>query len=313
MSPGVEELGERVQAILRSHGFRVEVLSYPVDHSRRSIDILARREGGPSVFIKVTEDAAALPATEVRELRRASAVLDAKPLMVADREAGQELDEIAAYERAGVYTVSSEGLRRVVSEEGVYVVRRQGRFYMRVNGERLREARERRGMSLGDLASLLGVSRRSVYMYERGASDIALDKAIRLLEVFGEEVFKPINILESSEYPALDEHRPRFDTAEEEALAAAAEAAGGRVVHMRYTAADMAVAVAEERSVIVVEHRRDTSIAVRAEEAAKIGRYTGSRLYALVRSRSEAGQLEDHGFTVYTSVAELAEELRRRG
>ena len=305
----VEELGERVQQVLRSYGFSVDVLSYPSDHSRRSIDVLATRENGLSLFLKVTEDVAELPAGEIRELRRASSVLDAKPLVVAEREAGQELDEIAAYERVGVYTVTSEGLRRVI-EERVYVVRRQGRFYMRVDGAKLREARERMGYSLGDVASILGVSRRSVYMYERGVADITLEKALRLLEVFGDEVFKPIEILRDANYPAAEDPRGRYDVSEEERIAASLRAAGARVVHMRYTAADLAASIAGHRTVILVEHGRHDRIEERMEEAVKIGRATRAELYAVVRSREIAPELEQRGYTVFTDAAQLARELR---
>jgi putative transcriptional regulator len=308
----LEEIGERVRQLLRSYGFSVDVLSYPSDPSRRSIDVLAARENGISLFLKVTDDVAELPASEIRELRRASSVLDAKPLVVAEREAGRELDEIAAYERVGVYTVTSEGLRRVI-EERVYVVRRQGRFYMRVDGEKLREIRERRGYSLGDVANLLGVSRRSVYMYEKGVTDIALEKALRLLEVFGEEVFKPIGILSDSNYPSPENPQARFDVREEEEVARILRAAGGRVVHMKHTAADLAASLGDHRSVILVEHGKHDDIEARSEEAIKLGRASGAELYAIVRSRSYVTDLEEQGYTVFHSAADLVKELKQIG
>ncbi len=311
-SSGIEELGERVQSILRRHGFEVEILSYPVEHSRRSIDMLAKREGEARIFIKVAEDAAALPASELRELRRASAVLSAKPLLVADSEAGEQIEDIVAYERVGVYTVSSEGLRRIVEGEGIYVVRRQGRFYMRIDGEKLREAREKKGYSLGDVAAILGVSRRSVYLYEHGSIDITLDKAIRLLEVFGEEVFKPIEILENSDYPVYDAGGQRCDTSNEAYVVEAARQAGAKVIHMKHTAADIAVATTASKAVILVDHGRRDNVEERAEEAAKIGRYADAELYALVESKTMKPDLEGKGFTVFVNPQELTAHLLAR-
>ncbi len=307
----LEELGETVQRILRSYNYSIDVLNYPTEHMRRSIDLLAYHSSGESLFIKIADDVSALPAHEVRELRRISVTLDAKPLLVAEREKGMELDDIVAYERAGVYTVTSEGLRRIISKVGIYVVRRQGRFYMRVDGRKLREARERKGYSLGDVASMLGVSRRSVYLYEKGVSDVSLEKALKLLEVFGDEIFEPYQITSLKQTVADSQAEVKCDSINEEYIARAMKESGAKIVHLKHTAADLAISLHERKAVILVEHSHRDNVGERAEDAAKIARHTGSKLYALLtyKGHGASDELEELGFEIFTKASELVTTL----
>ncbi|MEZ0318733.1 MAG: helix-turn-helix domain-containing protein [Pyrobaculum sp.] len=59
-----------------------------------------------------------------------------------------------------------------------------------IDGEKLRKAREAAGMSLGALAEELGVSRETVYRYERGEVEAPLRVVQKLIKLFGEDVFE---------------------------------------------------------------------------------------------------------------------------
>ena len=56
-----------------------------------------------------------------------------------------------------------------------------GGFYVNIDGNALRDAREDKGVSLGTLAEVAGVSRKSIQMYENGMSTV-IDVALRLEE-----------------------------------------------------------------------------------------------------------------------------------
>jgi putative transcriptional regulator len=69
-----------------------------------------------------------------------------------------------------------------------------GGLYVNIDGEVLRDLREKRSMSLGDLGQVLGVSRRTISKYESGMGT-TLDVAIRIEEFFNTGVVKSINLI----------------------------------------------------------------------------------------------------------------------
>jgi putative transcriptional regulator len=62
--------------------------------------------------------------------------------------------------------------------------------------------RKERGLSIGQLASMIGVSRRTLYGYERGMARASVASAYKLAETLGVPVAEPINILEKTRRPA---------------------------------------------------------------------------------------------------------------
>lgn len=75
----------------------------------------------------------------------------------------------------------------------VYATR--GGFYVHLDGDRIRKEREKWSFSLGALAESLGVSRRSIYEYERNGMDSTLETALRLEELFSTSMTIPFDIL----------------------------------------------------------------------------------------------------------------------
>ncbi|MEM4633325.1 MAG: helix-turn-helix domain-containing protein, partial [Pyrobaculum sp.] len=63
-----------------------------------------------------------------------------------------------------------------------------------IRGDKLRERRESADMSLGALANELGVTRETVYRYERGEIEAPLKIANKLIIMFGEDIIKKIDI-----------------------------------------------------------------------------------------------------------------------
>lgn len=57
---------------------------------------------------------------------------------------------------------------------------------MGLTGDRIRELRQRHGMTLDDVAKKLGVNRQAVHKYESGlVTNIPLDKVEKMAEMFG--------------------------------------------------------------------------------------------------------------------------------
>jgi len=180
-------------------------MSRPYTNERSSINIVAR-SGDRLILIKALNHASELRSSCAAEIKKASYALRGSPLVVSERDGPHEIDKEAVYEKQGLYIVHPEALRDYFEGRRQYVYHKGGRFYIKINGKKLREIRESTGLSLGGLASLLGVTRKAVYEYEKDEIDATIDVASKLYEILsryvGEEealqTFKPIDILDKT-------------------------------------------------------------------------------------------------------------------
>ncbi len=270
----LEGLLEEAYSVLKRSGRRVDIIEYPL-RRRRAFDIVCN--GRRNVFARVVLDASSLSREDANELRASAHAYNASPIVVAKYVYGYEAEDDVVYERHGLYIVSVEGLRQIARDEPLYILNSHGVYTVRVNPEKLRRMREEHGMSLGELADRLGVSRKTVYEYERGTMRLSIDKAIKLLDIFGEEVFEPIDVLEVPTEETYDLGEP--DIRLEEMIIEYLRSRGYNVVHLRRTPIDI---IGYRRrggtvSVIVKHFISERRFTLKINEAEKIVSLTGSR------------------------------------
>jgi putative transcriptional regulator len=160
----------------------------------RSFDLIARKNG-TMLVIKVVSHIDSVSDDVASDLEIIARHLRGIPLIVGERARDAVLERGAVYLRYGIYAVSVATLYDYFVEKiPPLVYASPGGLYVSINGEALHEMRERRGMSLGDLGHLLGVSRRTISKYESGMGT-TLDVAIRIEEVFDAGVVESIDIL----------------------------------------------------------------------------------------------------------------------
>lgn len=195
-----EKLIKTVEAILRSAGYKTARLEF----RGSCFDLVASRLV-VLLFIKVVSNIDTVTEEQVEDLKRLAKFFNASPLIVGVRSKNAELEEGVVYERFGVYALRPETLYDVLANNELPAIfAERGGFYVRVNGELLRELRERHGYSVNELAQLLGVSRKTVLNYERGEQAVSLEVAIRLEELFDEALAEPIDVLNTRVEAKLD-------------------------------------------------------------------------------------------------------------
>jgi putative transcriptional regulator len=171
----------------------------------RSFDLIARKNG-TMLVIKVVSHIDSVSDDVASDLEIIASHLSGIPLIVGERARDAELERGAVYLRYGIYAVNVATLYDFFVEKiPPLVYASPGGLYVSINGEVLHEMRERRGMSLGDLGHLLGVSRRTISKYESGMGT-TLDVAIRIEEVFNAGVVESIDIL--THEPQKDRDQP---------------------------------------------------------------------------------------------------------
>jgi putative transcriptional regulator len=159
------ELIEAVRETLNRAGFLV---SPPSRLRPMAFDLVARRDDD-LLIVKVLTNVDSLDAEVARELRILAKVLDGCAVLVGERASSRELETGVVYARHDVPLVTLGTLEEHLLE-GVppLVYAAPGGFYVNIDGDRLTDLREDRELSLGELADVAGVSRRSISMYEEG-------------------------------------------------------------------------------------------------------------------------------------------------
>jgi putative transcriptional regulator len=179
-----------IQATLEKAGFFVTDT-----HSVRptSFDLMARRDS-TLVILKVLKNIDALDAPEANRLRELSKLFGAEILVVGQSSGATDLEPGVVYYRYGVPIITEASLQEYLLE-GVppFLFSSPGGIFVRVDGARLRSLREASNLSLGALASVAGVSRRTIQLYEGGAG-AEVDVIERLERFLKEPIAEAIDL-----------------------------------------------------------------------------------------------------------------------
>jgi putative transcriptional regulator len=189
-----ELLAESVSGLLKQAGFTISARSYL---RPRSFDLAARKED-LFVLIKILSNIDGLNERTAVEVRRLAKHLLGRTILVGEKTRDQYLERGAVYFRYGIPTVSVPTLADCLLEGLLPLVyAAHGGLYVRINGTLLRQLRLDRGISLGALGSRLGVSRRTISKYEMESMDTSIDVAVKLEEIFEEELILPVDLFKS--------------------------------------------------------------------------------------------------------------------
>ncbi len=187
---------ESVIKILEKSGFVVAELA---ETKPRCFDIVARR-GDELFIIKVLYNVDSLKPEAAEELKKLAKLLGASPIIVGERFKTDFLERGVVYTRYGLPVISLATFYDLIVE-GIppFIYSAPGGYYVKLDSERIKEAREKLGMSVGEMAKRLGVSRRTVKKYEEGI-DATLDTAAKIEELLGTYVIKAIDLKSFVDY-----------------------------------------------------------------------------------------------------------------
>ena len=189
-----ELLAESVSGLLKQAGFTISARCYL---RPRSFDLAARKED-LFILIKILSNIDGLNERTAVEVRRLAKHLLGRTILVGEKSRDQYLERGAVYFRYGIPTVSVPTLADCLLD-GVLplVYAAHGGLYVRIDGSLIRQLRLDRGISLGALGSRLGVSRRTISKYETENMDTSIDVAVKLEEIFEEELILPVDLFKS--------------------------------------------------------------------------------------------------------------------
>ncbi len=181
-----------VRTILGKNGYRIS--SEILDSS--SYDIVASKDN-EIYIIKVLYNVDTFKKDSAEELKLISKLLKAKALIVGIKCGLGRLDDYVLYSRYDIPVLSLKTFTDLL-RYGEYPVSfaAPGGYYAKINGKKLREFREKYKISLGDLAKIANVSRKSIQLYEEGETAVSLDVITKIEEYFNETFMERINPFE---------------------------------------------------------------------------------------------------------------------
>ncbi len=196
-----DDLITRAIEILKEAGFIVSSRC-----RARSFDLAARR-GDLILLAKVLYNIDGLSYEIARSIKRAAYSLLASPIVVGEKKGSFFLVDDVVYHRHGIPAINVNTLYDYfIAGVRPYVYSASGGLYVNINGESMRLAREKKVLSLGDIASCLGVSRRSVSKYEEGNVSTTINIALKLEEILDTALIEPLEILTpEKEMPEMTE------------------------------------------------------------------------------------------------------------
>jgi putative transcriptional regulator len=275
----------------------------------KSFDVAARR-GEDLVLLKILGNIDAFDGTTGEEMRRLGTYLNATPMVVGLRTRDEDLKPGVVYFRHGVPVLNPDTAMELFIE-GVppLIYAAPGGLYVNIDGDLLADERRDRGWSLGQLATELGVSRRTVSKYEDGMN-ASIEVAIRLEEMFDQPFSSPVEVMEGAEdvrdaEPTPDDPDPESD--DEHVVHVLTRA--GFTVHPTARAPFKAVSEDDERRrdfmPMLTGHSAFTrSAEKRARIMSSLGEVTQTRSVYFTEDRSKRDAVEG---TALVSCEELAD------
>lgn len=186
----------QIEDVLRRADF---IISKRCNIRPRSFDIAARKNK-ILLFCKVLYNIDGLNEKTAHEMKALAQNLGGSALLIGAKTRDQMLEDNVVYMRYDIPSVSLQTLYDYFVENiPPLVSAAPGGLYVSIDGDVLREARIRLSMSLGTLASELGVSRRTISKYEEGDMDASIDIVLHLEELLDIELAKSIDILKTFE------------------------------------------------------------------------------------------------------------------
>jgi len=182
-------------AALREAGFEVSQMCC----SRLScFDFIAKKRA-TTILVKVISEVDALPDSASRELKIIASRIPAAALLISKTSHGKPLEDDTVYCRNNVHVINEKTIINIAQQTGnPLVYAGPGGYTVQVDGSLVERRRKELGLSIGQLATMIGVSRRTLYGYERGMAKASVSSAYKLAETLGVPVAKPINVLEKT-------------------------------------------------------------------------------------------------------------------
>ncbi len=169
-----------------------------------AFDIIAKNDD-EIYIIKVVYNIDTLKTDVTREIQRFTMSMDIMAIVIGAKSGAGELEDGVLYFRHKMPIMNIRTFRDYMKGIKPSMYSGPGGYYVPIDGERMQVARLTKGYSIGYISSRIGLSRRSVSLYESGSST-TIEVFSKLTEILRENISKPMDLKQiSSEWGEIND------------------------------------------------------------------------------------------------------------
>ena len=157
-----------------------------------AFDIIAKNED-EIYLIKVVYNIDTLKTDVTREIQRFTMSMDIIAIVIGAKSGAGELEDGVLYFRHKMPILNIRTFRDYMNGIKPSMYSGPGGYYVPIDGERMQNARLTKGYSIGYISNSIGLSRRSVSLYESGSST-TIEVFSKLTKILRENISKPMDL-----------------------------------------------------------------------------------------------------------------------
>ena len=178
-------------------------------YDQGSFDIVARKNL-LILLLKTFINIDSVNDKNAHEMKQLANIFLASPIIIGSKSRNGMLEDGVIYERYDIPAIGFETLKNMILyNEYPEILADRGGYFVKINGNVIKQYREDYSLSLKDLADLAHVSRATMYKYENGIVRANAETAMILEEILHTKVTLDIDILkynqeEEIQYTAIN-------------------------------------------------------------------------------------------------------------
>ena len=181
---------QNIENLLKKEGFKTSDI-----YEQGSFDIVARKKL-LILLLKTFSNIDSINESNAHEMKQLANIFLASPIIIGEKSRNGHLQEGVIYERYNIPTIGFETLKNMILyNEYPEILADRGGYFVKIDGNIIKQYREEYSLSLKDLASLAHVSRATMYKYENGIVRANAETAFILEEILNTKVTLNIDLL----------------------------------------------------------------------------------------------------------------------
>ena len=199
------QLLKNIESLLRSQGYKTSDI-----YDQGSFDIVARKNL-LILLLKTFQNIDSINERNAYEMKQLSNIFLASPIIIGEKSRNGYLEEGVIYERYDIPAIGFDTLKNMILyNEYPEILADRGGYFVKIDGNVIKQYREEYSLSLKDLADLAHVSRATMYKYENEIVRANTETAMILEEILNTKVTLDIDLLkqpqkEEIEYNSSDD------------------------------------------------------------------------------------------------------------
>ncbi|MBR0271612.1 MAG: transcriptional regulator [Methanobrevibacter sp.] len=192
---------QEIEKLLISEGYKTSDI-----YDQGSFDIVARKNL-LILLLKTFVNIDSVNEKNAHEMKQLANIFLASPIIIGAKSRNGILEEGVIYERYDIPTIGFETLKNmIIYKEYPEVLADRGGYFVKIDGNVIKQYREDYSLSLKDLADLAHVSRATMYKYENEIVRANAETAMILEEILNTKVTLDIDILKYNQEDQIQYH-----------------------------------------------------------------------------------------------------------